>query len=79
MATAVHVHVVSVMHTPPPSPHMQPEVATSGIIPQFTKEIAEVAEGGEMVRKEAGREGGRMEGEREEGWRERGRNRVYVM
>ena len=66
MATAVHMHVVSVMHTTP-FPHMQQEMVTSGIILQFAKEIAaEVAEGGEMVRKEAGRKGGRMEGEREE-------------
>ena len=50
-----------------PFSHMQQEMVTSGIILQFAKEIAaEVAEGGEMVRKEAGRKGGRMEGEREE-------------
>ena len=54
MATAVHVHVVSVMHTPPPFSHTQQEMVTSGTIPQFAKEIAEVAEGGEMVRKEGG-------------------------
>ena len=33
---------------------MQQEMVTGGIIPQFAKEIAEVAEGGEMVRKEGG-------------------------
>ena len=52
MATAVHVHVVSVMH--PTFSHMQQEIVTSGIILQFAEEIAEVAEGGEMVRKEGG-------------------------
>ena len=45
---------------------MQQEMVTSGIILQFAKEIAEVAEGGDMVRKEGGWKGGRMEGEREE-------------
>ena len=40
----------------PLPPHMQQEMVTSGIIPQFAEEIVEVAAGGEMVRKEGGRE-----------------------
>ena len=42
--------------SPPPLPHIQQEMVTSGIIPQFAEEIVEVAAGGEMVRKEGGRE-----------------------
>ena len=48
---------------------MQQELVTSGIIPEFAEEIVEVAEGGEMVRKEAGREGGREGEGRGEGGR----------
>ena len=47
---------------------MQQEMVTSGIIPQFAEEIVEVAEGGEMVRKEGGREEGeerKREGEKD--------------
>ena len=40
---------------------------TSEIIPQFAEEIVEVAEGGEMVRKEGGRREGKAEGGQEEG------------
>ena len=63
-------------HLPPLPSHTQQELVTSGIIPEFAEEIVEVAEGGEMVRKEAGREGGwqgggerkrRMGGGRDEG------------
>ena len=46
---------------------MQQEMVTSGIIPEFAEEIVEVAEGGEMVRKEAGSEGGRKGGREGEG------------
>ena len=53
-----------------PPPHMQQELVTSGIIPQFAEEIVEVAEGGEMVRKKEGRE---RWGEGEERKREGGR------
>ena len=45
-------------HPPPVPSHTQQEMVTSGIIPEFAEEIVAVAEGGEMVRKEAGREGG---------------------
>ena len=64
-------------HPPPfPSPPQQ-EMVTSGIIPEFAEEIVEVAEGGEMVRKEAGREGGREgEGRGEERGREGGEEGV---
>ena len=48
-------------HLPPLLSHTQQELVTSGIIPEFAEEIVEVAEGGEMVRKE--REGGKGEGE----------------
>ena len=43
--------LLSVMHTTP-FLHMQQELVTSRIVPEFTEEIAE---GGVMVRKEAGR------------------------
>ena len=60
---------------PPPPP--QQEMVMSGIIPEFAEEIVEVAEGGEMVRKEAGREGGREgEGRGEERGREGGEEGV---
>ena len=73
MTTAVHLHVISVMQTTPLPPHMQQGLVTSRIIPEFPEEIAEVAEGGEMVRKEGGRKvGGRERGR--EGQKERERN-----
>ena len=74
MTTAVHLHVVSVMHTTPLPPHMQQELVTSRIIPEFAEEVAE---GGEMVSQEAGRNVGEKEGRRE-GEKERGRNSVGV-
>ena len=43
-------------------------MVTSGIIPEFAEEIVEVAEGGEMVRKE--REGGRGKAREERGTEE---------
>ena len=61
MTTAVHLHVVSVMHTTPLPPHMQQELVTSRIIPEFAEEVAE---GGEMVSQEAGRNVGEK-GEKE--------------
>ena len=52
---------------------MQQELVTSRIIPEFPEEIAEVAEGGEMVRKAGGRKvGGRERGR--EGQKERERS-----
>ena len=54
----IYCCAVSVMHASTPLlPHIQQELVTSGIIPQFAEEIVEVAEGGEMVRKE-GKVGG---------------------
>ena len=70
MTTAVHLHVVSVMHTTSLPPHMQQELVTSRIIPEFAEEVAE---GGEMVRKETGREGGRK------GERKRERKEYIIM
>ena len=61
MTTAVHLHIVSVMHTTPLPPHMQQELVTSRIIPEFAEEVAE---GGEMVSQEAGRNVGEK-GEKE--------------
>ena len=52
-------------HLPPLPSHTQQELVTSGIIPEFAEEIVEVAEGGEMVRKE--REGGRGKAREERG------------
>ena len=77
--TYLYMLVLLVMHHLPPLPsHTQQELVTSGIIPEFAEEIVEVAEGGEMVRKEAGieREGGRGKAggrreEEKEGRRER--------
>ena len=78
MTTAVHLHVVSVMHTTPLPPHMQQELVTSRIIPEFAEEVAE---GGEMVRKETGREGGRKEGGREGGRKggRKGERKEYII
>ena len=59
MTTAVHLHIVSVMHTTPLPPHMQQELVTSRIIPEFAEEVAE---GGEMVSQEAGRNVGEKGG-----------------
>ena len=74
MTTAVHLHVVSVMHTTPLSPHMQQELVASRIILEFAEEVAE---GGEMVSQEVGRKvGGRERGK--EGKKERERNSVGV-
>ena len=70
MATYI-VHACSFGHAffltplPPLLSHTQQELVTSGIIPEFAEEIVEVAEGGEMVRKEW--EGGRGKAREERG------------
>ena len=65
--------LLSVMHTTP-FLHMQQELVTSRILPEFAEEITEVAEGGEMVRKEAGR---KVEGRQREG--EKGERKEYII
>ena len=66
--TYLYMLVLLVMHHLPPLPsHTQQELVTSGIIPEFAEEIVEVAEGGEMVRKERRGEGGRGKAREERG------------